>query len=302
MEITYRKNLGTSYMCIEEEGELIEPYELRMLENRKIPCLLRMQIVISEGKNRYLYDISGKQQIGDYFSGKKMEYDFLRVFLFSVLELCASLPEYLLREEGICLKEEFMYVNLEDGSLQFTYLPFYHKNLPEAFQICMEQILRKIDHQDSVAVELGYQTYQLCIKENVNIRKLLESVLGKRPFCKKLDAGGESEGIAASEEYDNSARKSKEEKENRELVRPCAEKKEKTDGKGKDGISIKAWKSDRTWMQPGNKDFRQHFQKGIEAAGSLKKYLFEFCRSFTLSVGKQKQEGEQKKEGKPAFP
>lgn len=179
MEVTFKKNLSRSYMCVEEQGRPVEEYELHILEKHKIPGLLQMKTVFSEGKRRNLYDISGKQQIEDYFSGKKMGYDVLQRFLLSVQEMCASLSEYLLREEGICLEMDFIYVNLEDGSLQFTYLPCYEKNLQEAFESCMEQFLRKIDHQDNAAVELGYRVYQLCNGGNANIERLLEEVLAK---------------------------------------------------------------------------------------------------------------------------
>lgn len=234
MEVTYRKNLGRSYMCIEEEGELIEPYELRMLESRRIPCLLQMQTVISEGNIRYLYDISGKQQITDYFSGKKMGYDFLQKLLFSVYEVCGSLPEYLLREEGVCLREELIYVNLEDGSLQFTYLPFYEKNLPEAFRSCMEQILRKIDHQDSAAVELGYQAYQLSIKENINISRMLGSILGKPELCGITDAAGT---------YGNSVRKREEDHK--------TPKDDVEEQRGREVRDIKGWESGKKAVNKG---------------------------------------------------
>ena len=180
MEVTYRKNLSGSYMCVEEEGQLIEPYEVQMLEQYCVPCLLRMQTTMSEGRRRYLYDISGKQQMADYFAGKKIGYDTLRMFLFSIYDVCGRLSEYLLREEGLCLELEFIYVNLEDGSLQFTYLPFYEKNLQEAFQGFMERLLREIDHQDKAAVELGYQVYRLCTNENARIGNLLEKALERQ--------------------------------------------------------------------------------------------------------------------------
>lgn len=179
MEVTFKKNLSKSYMCVEEQGKPIEEYELYILEKHKIPGLLQMHTVFSEGKRRYLYDISGKQQIEDYFSGRKMGYDVLQRFLLSIQDMCVRLSEYLLREDGICLEMEFIYVSLEDGSLQFTYLPCDEKNLQEAFELCMEQFLRKIDHQDSAAVELGYRIYQLCNGGNANIGRLLEEALGR---------------------------------------------------------------------------------------------------------------------------
>ena len=179
MEVTFRKNLSRSYMCIREQKQPVEEYELQMLNSHCIPGFLPMQMIISEGKRRYLYDISGKQQMEDYFSGKKIGYGELKRFLISIQRACLNLSDYLLRENGICLEMEFIYVNLADDSLQFTYLPCYEKSLPEAFTSCMEQLLRKIDHQDKLAVELGYQIYQLCIRENADIRSIMANVLGE---------------------------------------------------------------------------------------------------------------------------
>lgn len=199
MEVTYKRSLHKSYMCIKEQENVQEEYELGMLEHQKIPGLLPMQITVSEGERNYLYDISGKQQIGDYLSGKKVDEGMLRKLLFSIQELCGSLWEYLLREDGVCLESEFIYVNLEDGSLYFTYLPFQKKNLSEAFERCMEQVLRKIDHQDKAATELGYQVYQMCIRENTNIQTILENALGK-----KVHQGKEREDTAVRAEIGRS--------------------------------------------------------------------------------------------------
>lgn len=194
MEVTYRKNLGGSYMCVEEEEEILQKYELHMLDGHSIPGLLRLQTAVLEGKRRYLYDISGKQQMADYLCGRKINYQLLQMLLFSIQKVCASVTEYLLREEGICLEMEFIYVNLEDGSLQFTYLPFYQKNLAQAFVECMEQLLRQIDHQDQDATELGYQVYQLCIQDNANIKNILETVMHNKTFFDK-DYGQQSENF-----------------------------------------------------------------------------------------------------------
>ncbi len=179
MEATYRRNLHKSYMCIQEQGEPVEEYELRMLEKAEVPHLLKMEIIAAEGKKQYLYDISGKQQLEDYLSGKKIGYEMLWRVLYSIRELCFALPDYLLRESGICLEPEYIYVNLEGKGVYFTYLPCWNKDLPEAFEHYMEQILRKIDHQDVAAAELGYQAYQRCMVKNADIQGILEHIARK---------------------------------------------------------------------------------------------------------------------------
>ena len=72
MEVTYRKNLHRSYMWGKGQEEIVEGYELCMLEGRKIQHLLVLQTNQGEGEREYLYDISGKQQMEDYLFGKKM--------------------------------------------------------------------------------------------------------------------------------------------------------------------------------------------------------------------------------------
>ncbi len=167
-------------MCVEEQKSILEKYELQMLMRCRVPGLLPMETIVTEQGHRYLFDISGKQQIVDYLTGQKLGCVCLKRLLFCLQGVCCRLQEYLLREDGICLDLEFIYVNLEDGSLQFTYLPFYEKNLPKAFRQCMEQLLRMIDHKDQEAVELGYQVYQLCIQDNISIVNLLDNVFGKK--------------------------------------------------------------------------------------------------------------------------
>ena len=179
LEVTYNRNLYKSYMCVRAQEDVQEACEIHMLEKQAIPGLLPMQVTMAQGVQAYLYEISGKQQIGDYLTGRKIDYGILKGLLFSIQELCRILPDYLLREGGLCLEFPFIYVNLEDGSLYFTYLPFWDKNLPEAFQAFMEQVLREIDHQDKAAIDLGYQIYQMCTRENANIRKMLETVWGQ---------------------------------------------------------------------------------------------------------------------------
>ncbi|MCI8484165.1 MAG: FHA domain-containing protein [Lachnospiraceae bacterium] len=198
METIYKRSLHKSYMCIRGQEKTVEEYELKILEGEKIPYLLQMQTAIVDGEQNYLYEISGKQKIEDYLSGKKIDYKMFRNLLFAITKLCCVLAEYLLREEGIRLEPEYIYISLENERIYFTYLPFWQKNLTEAFGFYMEQMLRKIDHQDQLAVELAYHVYQMCGTENLSIREILEDVIKaekrgegdqkeEQKFCQKAD-------------------------------------------------------------------------------------------------------------------
>lgn len=175
METTYKRSMHKSYMCITEREGLSEEYERKILKGQRIPHLLKMQAIFVDGQESYLYEISGKQQIEDYLSGRKINDAMLRKFLFAVERLCSTMSEYLLREDGVCLEPEYIYINLEDEEVYFAYLPFRRKSLRESFECCLEWMLRKIDHKDQDAAELGYYVYQMCSGENVSIKDMLES-------------------------------------------------------------------------------------------------------------------------------
>lgn len=175
MEITYRRNLHRSYMCIEEPEKAIEEHEMMILKNYDVPRILPLQIMIQDGKVQYWFEITGKQQLKDYLGGKSIGMEFLKKMLFSLEELCRKLPEYMLREERIFLREEFLYVDLVDETIYFTYLPFWCGDFPEEFQRWMEEILKGIDHQDRKCTQTAYDLYEKVRQGNRSIRELLNT-------------------------------------------------------------------------------------------------------------------------------
>ena len=63
MEVTYRKNLNKSYMCVDTQEQVLERYELLMLEHCRIPELLNVCVSASDKNSRYLYDIRESRKV-----------------------------------------------------------------------------------------------------------------------------------------------------------------------------------------------------------------------------------------------
>lgn len=175
MEITYRRNLHKSYMCIEEQENVIEEHELMILQNYRVPRILPVQMMVQDGKVQYWFEITGKQQLKDYLGGKAIGTKQLKSMLFSLEELCRKLPEYMLKEERISLTEELLYVDLKDETVYFVYLPFKCGDFPKEFRRWMEEILTKIDHQDRKCTEAAYDLYEKVRQGNRSIRELLNT-------------------------------------------------------------------------------------------------------------------------------
>lgn len=176
MNITYQRNLRKSYMCIETTEDIIEEHELLILQKYNVPKLLKTQVVIQDGKVQYWYEITGKQQLADYLGGRPIGTEILKKILFALEQTCEKLPEFLLKEERLCLEQEMLYVDLEEETVYFTYLPFGENSFPRTFENFMAEVLKKINHQDSECIELAYHIYEKSREENISIHELLEEV------------------------------------------------------------------------------------------------------------------------------
>lgn len=196
MEITYRRSLHKSYMCIETTEDVVEEHELMILQKYSAPQLLPMQLMIQDGRVQYWFEITGKQQMADYIGGKQIGMEQLKMALFSVEQMCRKLPEFLLREERISLLPELLYVDFTDETLYFTYLPFQNGNFLKEFRRWMEEVLRNLDHQDRKCVELAYSVYEKSREENISIQELLKEMQIEEVQTEEV---GE-EGIHCSEE------------------------------------------------------------------------------------------------------
>ena len=193
MEITYHRKLHKSYMCIETVEDVVEEHELMILKEYKVPQLLPMQMMIQDGKVQYWFEITGKQQLEDYLGGRLIGMEQLRKILCSLEQLCQKMPEFLLKEERICLESELLYVDLSEETVYFAYLPFWKEEFPEAFRRWMEEVLKKIDHQDRACVEQAYHIYEKSRGENVSIRELLGAGQWNAQPSFKIDCSETSE-------------------------------------------------------------------------------------------------------------
>lgn len=222
MEITYLRKLHKSYMCIETTEDIVEEHELMILQKYKVPQLLPLQIMIQDGKVQYWFEITGKQQLTDYLMGKPIGKRELKKILFSMEQVCEKIPEFLLKEERICLLQELLYVDLADETVYFTYLPFWSGSFPEEFRRWMEETLKNIDHQDRACIELAYDVYEKSRQENVSMQEILIEVSRKeenifpKTVERKMTEWGEEKALVQEKRGKVAKEKATEENETKE--------------------------------------------------------------------------------------
>lgn len=176
MKIEYKRNLTESFMILKDAEYSYENYELLMLLNNKIPGCLEVQIIISDGKIEYWYEITGMSSLDTISELHNMEASCIRRVIEDLYDTNQSLREYMLDDMNICYLPEMIYLDRGTEKYRFCYLPGGRENGELRLQGLMEYILTKIDHTDREAVKMGYDLYEKSTQEYCSVGELLSCV------------------------------------------------------------------------------------------------------------------------------
>ena len=101
MKTEYLRTASNSYMIIKDAEYLFEPYELQMVLRNKIEHLLSMQIMISDGKTEYWYDVTGMQSLAQKLTMQTAGGALVRKAAEEICGMKTELEEYLLQDIDI---------------------------------------------------------------------------------------------------------------------------------------------------------------------------------------------------------
>ena len=96
--------------------------------------------------------------------------------------------EHLLKENGLSLSPECIFLNIDSKELAFCYTPFQKKPFMDALRGFMEYYLSHMEHNNGDGTKKCYEVYEKCQKEHLALEELL-SVL----FEEKLELKEELE-------------------------------------------------------------------------------------------------------------
>lgn len=83
MEVTYRRNVGKSFMVISGICMQLD-YQIEMCRRNRINPFLDFDAIVADGQLEYWYDITGKQSLKEYAKHKKLGYQELKKLLASI--------------------------------------------------------------------------------------------------------------------------------------------------------------------------------------------------------------------------
>lgn len=173
MKIEYIRNLTGSYMIIKEAEYAYENAELLMLLNNKIPGLLNLQVIVSDGKLEYWYEITGTTSMGTMMDLFSLDGKNIKHLIEDIYNMNLQLVDYLLDGENILYLPEMIYYDRGKETYRFCYLPGCKTLRQNSLQTLAEYLLPKIDHKDPDAVAIGYAFYEKTIQEFCSAEELL---------------------------------------------------------------------------------------------------------------------------------
>lgn len=191
-ESEYSRGMNSSYLLVTlDAGSGEDRDSIEMFRYNKIPYFLTFKWRIKDAKQMFSYDITGKRSLDQVLESGDMGFELLQSILNALDQACVQTVGYMLSEDNILLKPEYIFI--ENGTMKtyYSYLPGNEQKLHCQFQGLMEYLLQHINHKDEQAVQLAYGVYQRVAEEEDSLHQVLEAVrkgqvLLERPKIRRM--------------------------------------------------------------------------------------------------------------------
>ncbi len=180
MKTEYLRTASNSYMIIKDAEYLFESYELQMVLRNKMEHLLSMQVMISDGKTEYWYDVTGMQSLAQKLTMQAAGGILVRKVAEEICGLKTELEEYLLQDMDIVYDPEMIFMDRKEASVKFCYIPGFRVEKKGGVRSLLEKFLQRLDHSDAAAVRLAYGLYERCKTDDLTLRDYYDCLYGKK--------------------------------------------------------------------------------------------------------------------------
>ena len=176
----YKRCQGKSYMVFDTDiGDF--SYERQMLEKNKIAGFLPLRAGHNGEGEQLWYEISGRQSLEELFERAKPEGAFLKKFMGGLSKAVFHAGKYLLREDGVSLAPEHIFMDAPEQEISFCYLPFQKQSFAQELREFMEYFISHMQHNGGAGERACYDVYEKCQESNVDLDELLSILLKETP-------------------------------------------------------------------------------------------------------------------------
>ncbi len=182
-------------ITIEEQGAYEGDYQMAMLKANSMKYLLPIGSRWIDESSFFDYDVTGKVSMQAIYEKNLLTGEELVTFLEQLLLVRKEIEKYLLHEDCLLLKPEYIF--FEKNQYYFCYYPLSKESFWESFRKLTEYFVKKMDYQDSQGVQMMFALHQGVMQENYSLERLVKE-------CQKLLASepkdSETKDSSASEE------------------------------------------------------------------------------------------------------
>ena len=147
-------------------------YRIEMLKNNSIPGLMACKVSMEEGKTLLHYDITGRQTLATLFSKKMLGEEQVRDVIKGICRVFDSLVMYMLDVGGVLFDADYIYMNLDDGSMEFAYVPDFSEDGYGAVHALAEFLIGRVDHRDKKATRIAYDLFEITNKDDYTLAEI----------------------------------------------------------------------------------------------------------------------------------
>lgn len=186
MKIIYENEWERAAVHVDIEIPYEEDYQMRMLGHNRINSLLKVTGNGRDGQSRYTFYPGDSLSMEKKYSRQEMKREDIERFTEQFIAMVDIVKAHLLDPDRILLTPELIFI--KDGAYRFCYLPVREmerkKSLFLSFHEMTEYFVKKLDYQDTEGILLVYRLHKETLKENYDLKKILEEY-HKEKFCKE---------------------------------------------------------------------------------------------------------------------
>ena len=159
MNISYKRDLDSNYLVLEDERFRADRYMLKMLEKNAPEAFLPLSVKQMNGIVSLWYRITSMQTMERLFERRPMSGEDIQTLMEGYRKALGNADSFLLEAGDIVTDPAFLFFSPDRKQVRFIYVPDREALMGGSKAGLPEYVLRKLDHKDKRAVEMGYGLY-----------------------------------------------------------------------------------------------------------------------------------------------
>lgn len=186
MYAEYKRDVSHNYLILREEEKVnTASYQVRMLTGNVIPSILKCRLQGLDGNLLFYYDITSRQSLASFYEQRKFHSKDLHMLFGGFIRVMEEMAEFLMNTDQLLLCPEYIFLDIEKREVKFCCLPDYHHPIQEQFRELTEYLLPRLDHEDPLAVSMGYGVYRKAMETGFQLEHIKEAIYQNREVTGK---------------------------------------------------------------------------------------------------------------------